>query len=95
LVAAGIPPLLVERADRKVRFHRHTLYALRHTFSTWYRAAGANKEERKQAMGQTTDEAHEYYQHDQDPAILEAQRKLINLLPCVPVTWTTEAGKSL
>jgi hypothetical protein len=80
--------------NRRHEFSQKTLYSFRHTSNVWFGAAGANDEEQKTELGDSTDQALKHYQHDHDPEVIASRRKKINLMPRVPVTWESRNGNS-
>lgn len=84
LEAANVPLLPVkEEYSKRVR-NEHCLYALRHTFNTWQRASGKSKEDRKKGMGHKTDQGQIPYEHPEDPLVVEAERKVLDMMPQIP-----------
>jgi hypothetical protein len=81
--------------NRRSGFSQKTLYSFRHTSNVWFGAAGANDEEQKTELGDSTDQALKHYQHDTDPEVIAARRKKINLMPRVPVAWKSNNGDSV
>ena len=87
LKAADVDTLKAKAENRRFKFSQKTLYSFRHTSNVWFGATGANEEEQKTELGDSTDQALRHYQHDNDPEVIAARRKKINLMPRVPVAW--------
>ena len=92
LKAAEVDTQKAKGKNRRHEFSQKTLYSFRHTSNVWFGAAGANDEEQKTELGDSTDQALKHYQHDNDPEVLAARRKKINLMPRVPVAWKSQKG---
>lgn len=92
LKAADVDTLKAKAENRRFKFSQKTLYSFRHTSNVWFGAAGANEEEQKTELGDSTDQALRHYQHDNDPEVIAARRKKINLMPRVPVAWNRNNG---
>ena len=92
LKAAEVDTQKAKGENRRHEFSQKTLYSFRHTSNVWFGAAGANDEEQKTELGDSTDQALKHYQHDNDPEVLAARRKKINLMPRVPVAWKSQKG---
>ncbi len=86
LKAAGVSQSVIKTDYLQGKFSQKTLYSFRHTFNLLMTAVGADRKERKTEMGQKTDEAQGYYEHDQEPEVIATRRKLLNLLPRVPIS---------
>lgn len=95
LKAAEVDKLKAKGENRRHEFSQKTLYSFRHTSNVWFGAAGANDEEQKTELGDSTDQALKHYQHDNDPEVIAARRKKINLMPLVPVVWKNNNGNSV
>ena len=81
LKAAEVDKLKAKVENRRQEFSQKTLYSFRHTSNVWFGAASANDEEQKTELGDSTDQALKHYQHDNDPEVIAARRKKINLRP--------------
>jgi integrase len=82
---AGVSKQTVKTPYLQGKFSKKTLYSFRHTFNVLLMSVGADRPQRKTEMGQKTDESQKHYEHDQEPEVIATRRKLINLLPRVPV----------
>ena len=91
LKAAGVSKSVIKTDYLQGKFSQKSLYSFRHTFNLLMTAVGADRKERKTEMGQTTDEAQGYYEHDQEPEVIATRRKLLNLLPRVPASVGNDA----
>jgi integrase len=83
---AGVSKQVVKTPYLQGKFSKKTLYSFRHTFNVLLMSVGADRPQRKTEMGQKTDESQQHYEHDQEPEVIASRRKLINLLPRVPVS---------
>lgn len=82
LSQAGIDRQAV-RTGRNQVFCGKSLYSFRHTFRVLFQAGGANLEQAKLEMGQTSDSASRHYEHDADSRLMELRRKYLDRLPDV------------
>ena len=51
-------------------------HSLRHTFTTWLRAAGVSEEDRMALTGHSTRDSHAIYSHSDEEALRDAVSKL-------------------
>lgn len=81
LLAAGIKltPTDLDPA-RQVRYEQ-CLYALRKTFNVWQQACGRSKKQRAKGLGHADLSSLQTYDDDEDPLVLNRERKFLDLLP--------------